>query len=563
MVSLFVKPPRTAGYHVDLEAERITLGRSAMADVRLPEDLSLSRQHAEIRRDGAALTVRDLGSRNGTFVNGAPVPAAGMRVAAGDTVSIGETNITIEPSSAARVEIGYDGGPQESSGTLILRMEDLLDRRPGDGEPGAPGDEVDARLLARFGRHMAMFEAVNEAGNLLRADRPLAELLEAILAQIFEMIPVERGAIVLREGERLVPKATRHRDPTHAADPIQIARGIADLALEERAAVSTMDAQSDPRFAERASIRMAGIRSAVCAPLYTGKEVLGLLYVDTLVAERSLGWDDLTLLSTLAVLTALKVENHQLLRAFLEKERLERELEIAKEISDHLLPKAVPNVAGIEVFARNVPCRSIGGDYYDVLHDGPWLHVVIADVCGKGIPAALLMASLAASFRAYVAEALAPAALLARLNETLVRTTPANKYATVFYARMNVATGEIAYANAGHNPPLLLRRAGGSEELATGGMICGMFEAAAYEEGRTRLDGGDLLLCYTDGFPDEESPDGEQLGVARLVAWIDENRKEPLPELGARLFDNLDGWCGRPDHVDDRTLLLLTREEKR
>ena len=544
--AVFVQPPRSPGYRLDLGSATVTIGRSSTAQIQF-DDPSLSRRHAEFITQEGPLRVRDLGSRNGTFVNGRPVSLEGTTIDVGDVVSIGETLITIE----AKGRPAEDLAVPESAGTLILKMDELLDRDRASVGPAEEGSSS----LARFGRQMAMFEALNEA-TVLRSDRPIEELLDDILAQIFELVPAERGVIMLMDsGGSPVPRATRFRDPSAEPEDIQISRAITQMALRDRAAITTLDAQSDPRFAERASIKMSGIRSAVCAPLFTGRSVLGLLYVDTTVAERTFDWDDLTLVSTLAVITAMKVENHGLVRAFLEKEKLERELEIAKEIAETLLPTALPDFAGYELYAKNIPCHAIGGDYYDFHRDGATLHVLIADVCGKGIPAALLMAALQATFRAHLASANRPAALMKVLNDSLVRSTPISKYATVFYGRL--VEQEFTYVNAGHNPPLLFRGGSAPEKLQVGGMVCGMFQGAEYEEGTVSLGDGDLLTLFTDGLPDEESPQGEQVETPRLIDWFQEFRTLPLEELGTRVFERLDGWCAEGDRFDDRTLVMV------
>ncbi|MFN7971673.1 MAG: SpoIIE family protein phosphatase [Acidobacteriota bacterium] len=558
-LTIFVKPPQAPGYRLPFPGDRLAIGRSATSDVRLPEDLSLSRHHAEIAKDGARVVVKDLGSRNGTFVNGQRVPAGGMDLSSGDTVSIGETLITLQERSPAGVEIGGDT-PIESTGTLILSVEDVLGKggrdRPDGSGPAGVATGLDPKLLARFSKVLAMFEAVSQTGGL-PAEQEVEKLLGAILERIFELVPADRGAVVLNQGGRLVPVCSRYRDPTRASEPIQISRSMSDMVVQGRSAILTADAQVDPRFSEKSSIRLSGIRSAMCAPLWTGDAVLGLLYVDTLFAEMAFNREYLTLLAALANIAAMKVENQRLLAVYLEKERLERELDIAREICEALVPQGPPDIPGIELQFRIVPCRSIGGDLFDFVQADGAVHFLIADVCGKGIPAALLMAALQASFRAYVGIVEESTELVGRLNVTMFRGSPSNKYATAFYGRLDPATGSLRYVNAGHNAPLLMKKGGGMEELSTGGMVVGLFESAPYREGECRLERGDLLCLYTDGITEEEDPSGERVGSERLAAWLLEDIGRPLDQISTDTFARVDGFRQGGDRFDDRTLVFL------
>ncbi len=551
MVEILVEPRTGDPYRVMLPQDVVTVGRARSCDVVLSEDLSLSRQHAEICRSDRGIVVRDLGSRNGTFVNGNPTATEGTLLAPGDEISLGETRLKVKLSE----EIAFRPDTEVASeGTMMLNIEDLL--APSTLPAKESAEEDSSSRLRRFATQLTLIET---AGHSEKADRSLPELLASLLDRIFAMFPVDRGVIALDRNGKLVPVATRHRDPDAGEDPISLSRSVTDLALKERKAVSTLDAQLDPRFSEQASIRLSGIRSAVCAPLYAGRDVLGILYVDSLATERPLDMDDLTLLSTLAVVAAMKIENHQLIEAYLAKQRIDRELEIAEEISQSILPEHPPEVPGLGIFARNVSCHAIGGDYFDFKVEPPWLHFVVADVCGKGIPAAMVMASLQATFRANIGHIDDPADLVATLNRLLFESTPSNKYATLFYGRLSLETSEFHYVNAGHNPPVLINRDGDVTPLPPGGTVCGLFDEAVYDTRGVPFEDGDLLAVFTDGLPDEATPDGLRIGDAKIQDWFRELRAAGLNEIGRTIFDRLDEWNKGGKRFDDRTLVLIRR----
>lgn len=239
-----------------------------------------------------------------------------------------------------------------------------------------------------------------------------------------------------------------------------------------------------------------------------------------------------------------------------EKERLERELTIARDVQRQLLPADVPHVEGLELSAVCLPAVGVGGDYYDFVPLGEReTALVIADVSGKGIPAALLMASLQASVRSLIRHSAGPAELNARLNATLLESSSAARYATLFLARYDGTAGTLSYSNAGHHPPLLLRD-NTVLRLDDGGMPIGLFEETRYREGSHRLSPGDLLAMFTDGVVETPNADGEEFGEARLIELLRQNQDQPLDGIVKDTLDELDRWGGGAEPHDDVTLVL-------
>jgi len=246
-------------------------------------------------------------------------------------------------------------------------------------------------------------------------------------------------------------------------------------------------------------------------------------------------------------------ESYRVLR---QKEAMEREIAIAREVQRELLPRAVPRIRGLQLAGACLPAVGVGGDLYDFL---PFAEdrvgLVIADVSGKGIPAALLMAGLQASVRSLALPSLAPNEINRRLNEMLLRSTSAARYATMFFGHYDGRSRTLTYSNAGHYPPLHIG-ADGARRLTEGGLPIGLLGDASYEEGSCILGEGDLLALFTDGIV--ESPDAEdrEFGEGRLLAILREHRERNLDDIVATVLDEVTRWRGGRAPHDDVTLVL-------
>jgi len=252
----------------------------------------------------------------------------------------------------------------------------------------------------------------------------------------------------------------------------------------------------------------------------------------------------------------LKRQLEESMRKLREREALERELEIAREVQRELLPRQPPNVAGLELGGLCLPAVGVGGDYYDFL---PFAEdrvgIVVADVSGKGIPAALLMAGLQASVRTLALPSLSPAEINRRLNDLLLRSTSESRYATLFLAFYDGRSQSLVYSNAGHYPPLHLGR-DGFRKLREGGQPLGLLEESRYGEGAAELAPGDLLVLYTDGVVEASGPNGDEFGEGRLAEVVRRNRHLPLPGILSTVISELERFRGGVPPHDDITLVL-------
>ncbi len=265
-------------------------------------------------------------------------------------------------------------------------------------------------------------------------------------------------------------------------------------------------------------------------------------------------------LTTLASVAAIRVQNARLMEQQMERVRLERELQVASEIQQRFQPASAPIVTGYELQGISFPCYEIGGDYYDFIQrDNGKLIVALGDVSGKGPSAALLMSSLHAAVHAHSDTHNSLAKTIGAVNRYLVDSTPANRFVTLFYAELDPKNGSLAFLNAGHNPPLICHAGGTMEQLAAGGLPLGIMANADFREGKTRLRPGDVLVIYSDGVSEAVNPKGEEFGPTRLYETVSRNLDASAAGIRDRIESALTKFCQGTPAADDITLVICKR----
>jgi len=541
MAELKIQTAEGSKERFPLSKPRITIGRARSSDVFLP-DQWLSRHHAAVEQRTGGFFLLDLGSKNGTLLNGERV-AGDRRLRDGDVITLGEHLLVFSLD---------DELEDQPPGTRVFSAKELSDIKT---KP-----TIDPEELARQNRVLAV---LSEAARALIVHRPLPELFEQVLDLLFEAVPAERGAIMLLEGEpaESVIKASRSRQ----GEPItRLSRSIARRVLEKKEALLISSVMDDASFSTQDSILATGIRSAMCAPLWytaTGSEedaVIGLVYVDSLMAAHSFNEEDVRILTALANVAAAKIETARLLEESLEKRRLEEEMRVAAEIQRGLLPESAPVIPGYGLIGSNRPSRTVGGDYYDFVVDEGGLRFALGDVSGKGTGAALLMTVLRASVRGHWSEG-EPSEAVTRINRTVCQNVTPGKYVTFFMGRLDPASGKVAYVNAGHNPPILARADGTMETLTTGGVVLGLFDEVEYEQATTDLRSGDVLVVYSDGVTETWNRSDVEFGDGRLADLVRQGRALDAPSLEAEILRELDRFAEGTKATDDRTLIVIKR----
>jgi serine phosphatase RsbU (regulator of sigma subunit) len=568
---LHVKPLHGEPYRFTLDKEVITIGRSKKNDLVLA-DQWLSRIHAEIRRENSRHFIRDLDSRNGTYVNGMRLSQR-VPLQNGDVVTLGDQQIRFVHDMSGPVVLTETPAALDVEGTLVVSTQELLQaaRAKEDtwdnlvgGRGGRPGASSSSSSLAddsaRIIKQNQILSALSQASMALISNRPLNELLDFILELAFKVIRAERGVLMLTtESGKYSVEAVRTADGKNTAEEIAFSKSIANKVVEEKVSILTRNALDDPRFDRQMSIISLRIRSAMCVPLWHDDAVTGLIYVDSL-RENSFNQDDLTLLSSLANVAAVKLENAKLLEEMIEKKRMERELELAREIQQNSLPGQAPRFRGFDILGSNTPCYTIGGDYFDFIQRPHGLAVALGDVSGKGTGAALMMMVLRAAVHFACQRESDVLAILSETNGVMYDNSPSQFFATFFLGDIEEATGRMRYVNAGHIPPFFYRaRTRSLERLSAGGTVLGLFPEAQFNAGDVEFDAGDTLVVFTDGLSEAWGSEEEEFGEDRIGALIRENASLPAKDLERLIQNEVEVFTSGARPTDDRTLIVVKR----
>jgi sigma-B regulation protein RsbU (phosphoserine phosphatase) len=513
---------------VPIDKPVFTIGRRSGNDLHLMGS-DVSRDHAEIAQVGGKFVVRDRGSRYGTFVNGTQVNEHPL--AHGDRIQLGRTG-------GAELVFLFDDGPVERQPTSAVG---------------------DLRQVA------ALLEGLRALGS----GRVLDEVLALVMDSAIELTGAERGFIMLAtEAGELEMKLARARG--HVTLPgtrFETSRKIP----EEVFATGVQKIVNDLLDGDLANVHMGtvalGIRHVLCTPLRLVRYVdradasseqkrIGVLYLDSREKGTLTSRATLAALDTLATEAAVAIENARLYRDSMEKARIEQELRIASQIQQSLLPQGRKRGAFFDAMGASVPCRAIGGDFFDYLDlaDGRF-GFALGDVAGKGPPAALLTAVLQGIFAAHTFVAVEPKETVARVNMALIHRSIESRFATIFFGVLDLQ-GRLTYCNAGHNAPLLIGR-NGVRRLEEGGLIVGMFEHASYEQETVQLDPGDIVVVFSDGVSEALSAAGEEFGDQRLQSVVSGHLQDSPDATLEAMLDAVRAFTKGAVQNDDVTALVV------
>jgi serine phosphatase RsbU (regulator of sigma subunit) len=536
---------------IELVKNSLSLGRSVDNDLAYPDDPWLSRFHLTLTRQDGVWWVNDCASRNGTLLNGSSLKEPqrikhGDRLLAGHlTIAVVENEIRETPKEVSRPVISFiaeaDVRPT-SEATIVTSLDKLLG--PGGATPSAAtGSLNNARVVA----------ALLKAGQELAGHRPLEALFEVILNLSLSAVDAKRGVILtLEEKGELAVRASQ-------GDGFSISTAVRDRVVKGRASIVLSDAQRDDAFSRQDSILMHQVRSMMAVPLQTGDRVIGLIYVDNGAVIRHFSPEDLDLLTVMANVAAIRIEHARLAEIEQSEKLMELELSQASEIQQTLLPAAAPRFEGFDLAGLNICCRTVGGDYFDFLPyaDGR-MGLVVGDVSGKGLPAALLMSSLQARVQMLRETMPQPDQAVTILNRSISERCPPGKFITFFFGLLN-SDGTFEYANAGHNYPLVLRANGQVEQLLGNGMIMGLFPSVFYPLNAMRLEPGDLLVLYSDGVTEASDERDMEFGEDGLAEFLRRFGHFGCQDLVQKLVQCVAHYHGSPSFADDFTVLFVKR----
>lgn len=526
------------------------IGRDPTNDVVF-DAATVSRFHAEIRREGTGYEIRDLGSRHGTFVDGVRVQESPL-------------------ADGNEIRLGAPGAP-----ALVFHAAPT----PGADTAREPAPSRELRDIA----------SLLDVFLTLKTDLVLDDLLEIVVRQAIEITGADRGMILLSDPEPIPSKSREggpegsERDPTRLRPAIARAKGgepIAEdgIAISRRIPRSVFETGRGEIFEdlllpgaaeEHPGTIGMGVRSAMCAPLRsrraeTGpegeREVLGVLYVDSATRKEPFSPRTLQAFESLAVEASQAIWNARLYKVCLEKRRVDDEIRIAQSIQRSLQPAPDFENGWAALRGTSEPSREVGGDFFQYYPLAPdRLALAVGDVSGKGIPAAILSATLDGLAYGLASDPTRISRLedaAAVLNRYLLLKSAEQNFVSLFFGVLS-AGGSLAYVNAGHNPPLLLRADGTVERLLATGTVLGAFEESTYESGRVELRPGDLLLLYSDGLTEAKAPGGERFGGERLLAAAREAASGRPAAVHAAVLARLKEFAGEGPLADDVTLAVL------
>lgn len=542
-MQLLVTGPDGSQRKLDLEGNPVTVGRAPDNVLSYPDDPALSRYHLVIEPFDGCWQARDCGSRNGTVVNATPITKP-CTLKAGDRVYAGQLKLELMRHGSVVSRATVSAGAEQRGATLVTTLDEVLNK----ARSATPGHE-DSKL-----RTNQAVTALIRAGQELSGHRPLSELFEVILDLALSAVNARRGAIAIADPNAgLRVRASR-------GEGFSLSNSVRERVVRDRAALLIRDTQFDDALRNRESIVVQQIRSILAVPLQTGERVIGLIYADSATAVQPFSQGDLELLTVMANVAAIRIEHARLAQIEQEERMMQLELEQASEIQRDLLPEGPPSISGYEIAGYNLPCRAVGGDYYDFLpYANGQIGICIADVCGKGLPAALMMTSLQARVQILAESAPDPGAALTMLNRSLTPRFPMGRFITCFYGLLDSATGRFRYANAGHNYPLIRRENGDIERLTRGGLVLGLQPGIEYTPDDVFLRAGDTLLLYSDGVTEAPGIAGEHFGEMRLAEQMRCAGGLSCSEWIARLADEVRAWSGTLGFHDDFTAVLLRR----
>ena len=549
-----------AGSRFELDGDRSIIGRSA--DCEVPIDVpAVSRRHAAILHERGHYFIEDLQSRNGTFLNDKRLT---------DRTPLDEGDLFIICDQEFRFHTGVGTGILDPMRNLEeSSIAELVDDTK---------DPTRASVMATFdvgngsvswglsAKPEVKLAALIEISNNLAQTLAVEDILPKILDSLFKIFTqADRGFVVMRPRANgpLVPVAVKTR---RAGDEerMRISRTIVEEAMKSRKAILSADAASDERFGMAQSIADFSIRSMMCAPMMgTEGQPIGVIQIDTLNQRSRFTDSDLEVLASVASQAAVAIDNAKMHEQVIAQRAMQRDLELARRMQRALMPSKPPQVPGYYFFDYYQAAREVGGDYYDYVPlPGGRFAVIVGDVAGKGVPAALLMARLSADVRFSLASEENVSKAVEQINEGFANRDWQDKFVTMLVAVLNPQTGDLMMVNAGHMAPLLRRHDGTVAEIGeeAAGLPLGVAAGMEYESYSHRLEPGDVVTIFTDGFSEAMNGHRELYGLERLKQQLSSPVLN-VREFGQHILDDVHQFVNGYDQSDDMCLVCLGREE--
>jgi serine phosphatase RsbU (regulator of sigma subunit)/pSer/pThr/pTyr-binding forkhead associated (FHA) protein len=541
----------------NLEQDSAILGRHPDCDIVLDSG-AVSRQHARILRIDNAFFIEDMQSRNGTYINGHQIRDRYRlndqdRITLCDVVLLFQDDRKPLPSDSCTTPVALNSAlivdDEPTANSTVMQRVDI--------SSGSSSLRPEINPQAKL---KAFMEISMNLGRALAVNDVLPKVLDSLLT-IFPQ--GDRGVIVLRDAAsgKLVPRALKHRRP-ELVDTVRISRTIVQSVMSSKAAILSADTSSDLRFNASESIVDFQIRSIMCAPLVNSQsEVSGVIQIDTSDQRNRFDRDDLEVLASVACQAAIAVENAELHETAVRDQRRSRELELAHTVLRGFLPQSPPRIEGYEFFDFYEPANELGGDYYDYIPlPGRRLALVVADVCGKGIPASLLMARFSGDVRYCLASEPTPADAVAQLNRIFISNGWEDRFVTMLLAVLDPQRHELTLVDAGHPPAYLCQQGKVLQVIdeADSRLPLGVTDDATYSQVRYSLSPADCLAMYTDGISEAMNERNELYGFPRLQKQLGV-AASGAEARGRNVLRSVKEFVGKRAQSDDMCLVCLGR----
>jgi serine phosphatase RsbU (regulator of sigma subunit)/pSer/pThr/pTyr-binding forkhead associated (FHA) protein len=542
----------------DLSKPEFVIGRLPECDIQLPSNM-VSRKHARVFQDGHDFLIEDLGSGNGTFVNGQKIAGA-QKLKPNDRLKFGPILVRFESELSTAAS---DAGAKALEKAAELAAVEIADDQSNPSSTILGSLDSGGLNLLEV-RPQEKLKAVLEISRALAGTLEVEKLLPRILDSLFQIFPAaDRGCILLKDvrSQNMIPRAMKHRREGEDAS-VKLSRTILNQVLNQKKAILSADATSDSRFEASESISALTIRSMMCVPMLDLQgEPVGVINIDTENPLTQFRSEDLDILATVAGQAALNYESAKLLQSYVQKQKQDNEMNIARNVQHALLPDAMPEVAGYEFFASYDSAQAVGGDYYDVIlpKDGRiWL--AFGDVAGKGVPASLVMSRMSSVVRSTSEFVTDAAEAVSRINDHMCAKAVEGRFVTFVLIILDLQLNKMFVVNAGHMSPMIRKADGSIEEFSdeTVGVPIGVMEGFPFEAAERELAPGETVVIYTDGVSEAMNPNSDLYGMDRLRSFVSAGSSKPS-ELGPAIREDVREHANGREQNDDITLMVFGR----
>lgn len=552
-----------------VEAETV-IGRHSDCTIQLQSN-AVSRRHAKITKNGSAFFIEDMGSGNGTFVNGKQIEG---RAAIGnqDRIKFGPLLLRFEcegappaaaprPAAAKRpVPSGDDFGGTVEFGSTVEFTPEEEDEATIMGAMGMGGGfgmlEVEPQ---------AKLKAIIDISRAMTGETNLDKLLPKVLDTLFQIFPqADRGCILLKDDSsgEMVPRSFKHRRQSEDAT-VKLSRTILKKVLTDKQGVLSADAANDTQFDASESISNLAIRSMMCVPLLDkGGEPIGVLNIDTQNPLSQFTNQDIEILMTVAGQAALTYENARLMKTWMEKQKQDGEMRIAMDVQHALLPQSPPVVPGYSFFASYDAAQAVGGDYYDIfMLNDDLICLSFGDVAGKGVPGALIMSRISSCVQLTMAFLHEVAPAIEKINSHMCSNMVEGRFVTYMLIIIDTKKHKLTMINAGHMSPIIRKADGSVEEFDEDltGLPIGVMEGYPYEVIERDVNPGELFTLFTDGVDEAMDPNGELYTLERMREFILAG-PTTAAEMGKALLADVRRHANGRAQNDDITIMTFSRD---